>query len=181
MRTSIIPLALVTALTVTACSSQEHPASNPTSPSAAQASSASSVGLQGKPGGGSDISVTTTVNAVDASGLASDIAGDGQGAYLSGVSGVISILTANGYNGIVNGDWQFDTTASPARRVRRRASPTGSFRPARPSSSPWRPRTATRRSTPRRNASTCCGPRPHTWPSATASTSAWAHSSRAWR
>jgi hypothetical protein len=117
MRTSIIPLALVTAFTVTACSSQEHPPSSPTSPSSALVSSASSTGLQGKPGGGSDISVTTTVNDVDGSGLASDIASDGQGAYMNGVSGVISILTANGYNGIANGDWQFDTTASPVRRV----------------------------------------------------------------
>jgi hypothetical protein len=56
----------------------------------------------------SDISVTTTVGDFDLSGNLYTISSDGGGSYFNGVDGVISILTANGYNGIANGDWQFN-------------------------------------------------------------------------
>ena len=36
------------------------------------------------------------------------IASDGLGSYFNGVGNVMSILTCNGYNGIKNGDWQFN-------------------------------------------------------------------------
>jgi hypothetical protein len=56
----------------------------------------------------SDISVTTTVGDVDPNGNHYTISSDGGGSYFNGAEGVISILTANGYNGIANGDWQFN-------------------------------------------------------------------------
>jgi hypothetical protein len=56
----------------------------------------------------SDISVTTMVGDFDPSGNLYTISSDGGGSYFNGVDGVMSILTANGYNGIANGDWQFN-------------------------------------------------------------------------
>ncbi len=53
-------------------------------------------------------SVTTTITDVDPAGNAYTIASDGLGSYFNGVGNVISILTCNGYNGIKNGDWQFN-------------------------------------------------------------------------
>jgi hypothetical protein len=65
-----------------------------------------------------NISVTTYISDTDTAGNPSDIASDGQGAYPNGTNGVTSILTTNGYNGIVWGDWQFSTYASTVRTVK---------------------------------------------------------------
>ena len=61
-----------------------------------------------KPAPCTDMAVTTTVADVDSAGNAYTIASDGLGPYLNGVDNVMSILTCNGYNGIKNGDWQFN-------------------------------------------------------------------------
>jgi hypothetical protein len=61
------------------------------------------------PGHPSNISVTTYFSDTDSGGNPSWISSDGSGAYHDGVDGVMSILTTNGYNGILWGDWQFDT------------------------------------------------------------------------
>ena len=55
-----------------------------------------------------DMPVTTTISDVDPAGNAYTIASDGKGSYFNGVGYVTSILTCNGYNGIKNGDWQFN-------------------------------------------------------------------------
>ena len=56
----------------------------------------------------SDISVTTTIGDLDPNGNLYTISSDGGGSYFNNVDGVISILTVNGYNGIPNGDLQFN-------------------------------------------------------------------------
>lgn len=61
-----------------------------------------------KPTPCTDMSVTTTISDVDPNGNAYTIASDGNGSYFNGVDYVTSILTCNGYNGIKNGDWQFN-------------------------------------------------------------------------
>jgi hypothetical protein len=45
---------------------------------------------------------------VDSASNAYTISSDGGGSYFNNVDGVMSILTVNGYNGIPNGDWQFN-------------------------------------------------------------------------
>src|SRR5438067_1151912 len=73
----------------------------------------SQITLGGPPGQkASDISVRTTVIDFDSTGNAYTISSDGRGSYFNGVDGVMSILTANGYNGIANGDWQFNKTTT---------------------------------------------------------------------
>lgn len=100
---------LVLWLTVSgiACSEHEPGASSPAAPTAA---------LEAKPGP-TNIPLTTIISDVDANGLAADISSDGQGVYSNSVSGVTSLLTENGYNGITFGDWQFDTNNSTGRAV----------------------------------------------------------------
>src|SRR4029450_13943588 len=61
---------------------------------------------------------TTTITDVDRAGSAFTIASDGLGSYLNGVDYVGSILTCNGYNGIKNGDWQFNKPVSNKRGQR---------------------------------------------------------------
>ena len=63
-----------------------------------------------------DLSVTTIIEAVDANGFSTDLTDDGLGPYVNGVTGVRSVLTANTYNGLTHGDWQFYLPASSARR-----------------------------------------------------------------
>ena len=53
-----------------------------------------------------------TIADVDPGGNAYTIASDGLGSYFNGVGNVSSILTCNGYNGIKNGDWQFNKPVS---------------------------------------------------------------------
>jgi hypothetical protein len=55
-----------------------------------------------------NISVTTEVIDLDPSGNLYTISSDGGGSYLNGVDGVTSILTANTYNCVPTGDWQFN-------------------------------------------------------------------------
>jgi hypothetical protein len=64
-------------------------------------------GPPGKPPKASDIAVITTISDSDAE-HSYTVGSDGGGAYFDGVDNVISILTVNGYNGIPNGDWQFN-------------------------------------------------------------------------
>ena len=71
-----------------------------------------------KPAPCTDMAVTTTVADVDSSGNAYTIASDGLGSYFNGVGNVMSILTCNGYNGIKNGDWQFNKPVSNRRGQR---------------------------------------------------------------
>ena len=70
-----------------------------------------------RPTRAADIPVTTTVIDLDPSGNLYTIASDGGGSYFNGVSGVISILTVNGYNGIANGDWQFNKPTTAKNRT----------------------------------------------------------------
>ncbi len=61
-----------------------------------------------KPPTCTDLPVTTNVDDVDPAGNPYTIASDGKGSYFNGVDYVMSILTCNGYNGVKNGDWQFN-------------------------------------------------------------------------
>jgi hypothetical protein len=65
----------------------------------------------------SNLSVTTNFAGGDASGTITDIQSDGLGPYSDGVAGIGSILTTNGYNHQIWGDWQFDDLISAARKV----------------------------------------------------------------
>ena len=65
----------------------------------------------------SNLSVTTSFASADASGTITDIQDDGLGPYSDGASGVSNILTTNGYNHQIWGDWQFDALSSTTRTV----------------------------------------------------------------
>src|SRR5882762_8651570 len=65
----------------------------------------------------SNLSVTTNFASADASGTITDIQSDGLGPYSDGVAGIGSILTTNGYNHQIWGDWQFDDLTSATRKV----------------------------------------------------------------
>jgi hypothetical protein len=65
----------------------------------------------------SNLSVTANFASVDASGTITDIQDDGLGPYSDGVSTVSNILTTNGYNHQIWGDWQFDALSSTSRTV----------------------------------------------------------------
>lgn len=67
--------------------------------------------------GPSTIPLTANIADLDNTGAANDIQSDLLGNYLNNVNGVTSFLTANGYNGIQFGDWQFDTYSSSNRKV----------------------------------------------------------------
>jgi hypothetical protein len=62
-----------------------------------------------------DIPVTTIIGDLDSNGLSVIIGSDGQGPYLNGVDGVTSVLAAAAYNGLTNGDWQFNKGGSTIR------------------------------------------------------------------
>ena len=64
-----------------------------------------------------DIPVTAYLADYDAVGAAYYVQSDTHGAYSNGTAGVTSILVANGYNHIVNGDWRLDILASTSRTV----------------------------------------------------------------
>jgi hypothetical protein len=64
-----------------------------------------------------NLSVTTDFLGADASGTITDIQSDGLGPYSDGLAGIGSILTTNGYNHQIWGDWQFDDLTSTTRRV----------------------------------------------------------------
>ncbi len=84
----------------TACSEFGPEGTSPVAPT-----SQSPDAMAAKPSG--DLSVTTYIEHLDENGLPADILGDGLGAYVHNVGGVKSILTANVYNGLTHGDWQF--------------------------------------------------------------------------
>ena len=72
---------------------------------------------QGKPGTVSDIPVSSSLADYDASNVPYSIQSDSSGVYLNGINAVTSILVANGYNGIVDGDWRLDMSNSTLRTV----------------------------------------------------------------
>jgi hypothetical protein len=72
-------------------------------------------GIAGNPHAVSDIPVTTIIGDVDSNGLSVIIGSDGLGPYLNGVDGVTSVLAAAAYNGLGNGDWQFNKAGSTIR------------------------------------------------------------------
>jgi hypothetical protein len=65
----------------------------------------------------SNLPITTMFANTDASAAIADIQSDTRGSYFDGVDAVTSILTTNGYNGIVWGDWQFGVLNSTTRLV----------------------------------------------------------------
>src|SRR5215469_2453892 len=65
----------------------------------------------------SNLSVTTNFASADASGTITDIQSDGLGPYYDSVATIVSILTTNGYNHQIWGDWQFDDLSSATRKV----------------------------------------------------------------
>jgi hypothetical protein len=72
-------------------------------------------GIAGNPHAAHDIAVTTIIGDVDSNGLSVIIGSDGLGPYLNGVDGVTSVLAAAAYNGLANGDWQFNKANSTIR------------------------------------------------------------------
>ena len=66
----------------------------------------------------SDIAVTSLLSDYDANLSPYLVQSDGGGAYTNGANGATSILVANGYNGIVWGDWRLDLSASTLRTIR---------------------------------------------------------------
>jgi hypothetical protein len=65
-----------------------------------------------------DIPVTSYLADFNAISSPYDVQSDGLGAYGNGVSSAVSILVANGYNSIVDGDWRLDLSASTVRTTR---------------------------------------------------------------
>jgi hypothetical protein len=98
---------LVLAGVLSACSESGSLVSSPAAPTGAD-------GTAAKPS--ADLSVTTTIENVDANGFATDVTNDGLGSYVNGVDGVRSVLTANTYNGLTHGDWQFTLPATSSRK-----------------------------------------------------------------
>jgi hypothetical protein len=92
-------LVLLVAAAAVACS-QEGPGSSPASPSTALPSVSSTLSTQGGGKLPATLPVTTILSATDSYGMPADIAG---GTYGDNTG----YLTANGYNGIAYGDWQF--------------------------------------------------------------------------
>jgi len=65
----------------------------------------------------SNVPVTTSLADYDAAVQPYSVQSDGGGAYQNGVGGVLSVLLANGYNGITWGDWRLDLLANPTLRT----------------------------------------------------------------
>ena len=76
------------------------------------------VATVGFPKQASDVPVTTSLADVDGTNTAYYVQSDGSGAYKNGVNSVTSILVANGYNQIVDGDWRLDLSTSTSRTLR---------------------------------------------------------------
>ena len=72
---------------------------------------------QGKPGKASDIPVSSSLADYNAINTPYSVQSDAGGAYTNGVNSVTSILVANGYNGIVDGDWRLEMSNSTLRTV----------------------------------------------------------------
>jgi hypothetical protein len=71
----------------------------------------------GKPTKPADLAVRTVASDVDLLGVPYTIQSDALGAYVNGRDNVVSVLMANVYNNLYNGDWQMDASASSVRRV----------------------------------------------------------------
>lgn len=65
----------------------------------------------------SDLPVRTSLLDSDANGVPYTLQSDGGGTYVNGAGGVVSVLMANVFNNLYNGDWQLDTSAAATRRV----------------------------------------------------------------
>ncbi len=63
-----------------------------------------------------DLPITNNLADFDSTGTPYFVQSDGLGAYHNGVANVISILVANGYNHIVDGDWRLDLLSSSSSR-----------------------------------------------------------------
>ena len=72
---------------------------------------------QGKSSKALDIPVSSSLADYDASNMPYSVQSDSDGGYRNGVSGVTSILVANGINGIVDGDWRLEMLGSTLRTV----------------------------------------------------------------
>jgi hypothetical protein len=66
----------------------------------------------------SDIPVSSYLADFDATSTPYYVQSDALGAYRNGVNGATSILVANGYNHIVDGDWRLDLSSSTVRTIR---------------------------------------------------------------
>lgn len=64
-----------------------------------------------------DIPVHSYFQDWDATNVPYTIQSDGAGAYIDGTGNIVSVLMANVYNNLYNGDWQMDGTASTTRTV----------------------------------------------------------------
>jgi hypothetical protein len=64
-----------------------------------------------------DLPVHTYFLDRDPSAFSYTLQSDGTGAYVNGVGNIISVLMANVYNNLYNGDWQMDASGSTTRRV----------------------------------------------------------------
>jgi hypothetical protein len=65
-----------------------------------------------------DIPVTSYLADYNSTNAPYYVQSDGSGAYPNGTNNVTSILLANGFNHIVNGDWRLDLSGSTARFIR---------------------------------------------------------------
>lgn len=81
---------------------------------------------------GSDVPVTSNLTDFDATNTAYYVQSDALGAYSNGVNGATSILVANGYNGIVDGDWRLDLSNSTVRTIRVTFDPANAVQPGDP-------------------------------------------------
>jgi hypothetical protein len=86
----------------------------------------------GKPAKPADIPVRSTFFDTDAGGGAYTLQSDGGGTYVDGVAGVTSVLMANVYNNLYDGDWQMDASASATRRVAITLSPSNAVQAGTP-------------------------------------------------
>jgi hypothetical protein len=68
--------------------------------------------MAGKPAPVIDIPITNYLSDYDAGGFPYYVQSDALGAYQNGVNNAVSILVANGYGGIADGDWRLDLLAS---------------------------------------------------------------------
>jgi hypothetical protein len=64
-----------------------------------------------------DLPVTTSLADYNAAAEPYSVQSDSAGPYRNGTGGVISILLANGYNGIAWGDWRVDLLTNPTSRT----------------------------------------------------------------
>jgi hypothetical protein len=109
MKSVVLSITSLLAVAAMACADQRAAPSNPASPTPLN-------GTAAKPGT-SDIAVTTVIEDVDASGLATDTSSDGHGAYAHNAGGVKSVLAENANNGLTHGDWQFDAPSATGRKI----------------------------------------------------------------